>query len=111
MITGQLPPLLQILEEVDGLWRRSLQTETPFFRSGGPDVEQSATAGREMLRLYHHEQKGKPPPLLVESSKSISPARVSSNTVTSTVWLPYPVRLWCWDGCCTRRFCTCTRNR
>lgn len=66
MITGKLPPLLQILEEFDSLWRRGLQTETPFFRSGGPSAEQSATAGREMLRLYHHEQKGKSPPLLVE---------------------------------------------
>ena len=66
MITSQLPPLLQILEEFDSLWRRALQVDDPFFRSGGPSAEQSATAGREMLRLYHHEQKGQPPPLLVE---------------------------------------------
>ena len=64
--TGELPPLSQILEEFDGLWQRGLQTDDPFFRPSSPSAEQSATAGREMLRLYHHEQKGQPPPLLVE---------------------------------------------
>lgn len=66
MVEGQLPGIEQVLAWFDCAWSDALQQERPLFREGAPDAGACGVSGREMLRLYHGQQEGTAPPLLVE---------------------------------------------
>jgi putative RecB family exonuclease len=66
MAERTLPPVTETLRHFDGLWRRALDEEQPFFRTGAPSPEQHQTIAHEILRAYLSAPENAALPLAAE---------------------------------------------
>lgn len=72
MQENTLPAVAETLRHFDGLWKRALGEENPFFRSGAPTPEQHTKLGHEILRSYLRSIEGTKAPMAAELSFEIA---------------------------------------